>query len=283
MAAAPDDALPTVRLGPYAVSRLIVGANPVLGFSYVGGLMSRFMQDYFTVERTVDLLERCLDVGINTWQTSAHEKVHAALEGLRQRGRDIQWIFLASTSHTEDEGALDEVIRRDRPIAIVHHGGVSDRLWREGRIEEVHDFARRVRDRGILAGISAHNPRVIQHAEDNGWNLDLYMACFYQLTRTREELEHVVGREVPLWGEFLPGDPARMCAVVQQVQRPCLAFKILAGGRRADRPEELEAAFEFAFGNIKRTDAVIVGMFPRFSDQAGEDAALTRRFGTLSP
>ena len=65
--------MPTIRLGEFEVSRLIVGANPVLGFSYMGGLMAQFMVDYFTAERIQDLLVRCLEVGINTWQTSPHE------------------------------------------------------------------------------------------------------------------------------------------------------------------------------------------------------------------
>jgi hypothetical protein len=69
-----------------------------------------------------------------------------------------------------------------------------------------------------------------------------------------------------------------MCEVVRQVARPCLAFKILAGGRLGDRPEGTEAAFEYAFANIKPTDGVIVGMFPRFRDEPAENAALARRF-----
>ena len=277
-----DRAMPTIRLGDHTVSRLIVGANPVLGFSYMGGLVARFMHDYFTLDRTVDLIERCLDVGINTWQTSAHEKIDQSLERLRDSGRDVQWIFLASSPHLEDHRALEEAVRRHRPIAVVHHGGVSDRLWREGRIEQAHDFARRVRDLGVLAGISAHNPDVIRHAEDKGWNLDLYMTCFYRVTRNHAELKEEIGMsEVPLGGIYLPGDPARMCEVVRGVKRPCLGFKILAAGRRCDRPQQVEAAFKFAFANIKRTDAVIVGMFPRFRDQPAENAALTRRFGAV--
>jgi len=54
--------------------------------------------------------------------------------------------------------------------------------------------------------------------------------------------------------------------VIRQVPRPCLGFKILAAGRRCDSRESVRQAFEFAFQNIKPSDAVIVGMFPKFSD-----------------
>jgi len=274
--------MPAIKLGPHTVSRLVVGANPILGYSYMGSLVSRFMHDYFTLDRTVELLAHCMDLGINTWQSSWHQKVDQALTRLRDAGRNIQWIFLANTAHSQNPAALRDVLRRHKPIAVVHHGGVTDRLWREGKIKQVRDFVRRVKDLGALAGISAHNPEVICYAEDSGWNADLYMTCFYRLTRTHDELHAMLG-EVPLWGEFLPSDPVRMCEAIRSVKRPCLAFKILAGGRLADRPEQTKRAYQFAFRNIKATDGVIVGFFPRFGDHAAEGAALTRRFGAPSP
>ena len=285
LGAAPDEQqMPRVQLGSYDVSRLIVGSNPILGYSHLSGTMSRIMTDYYTPERIQQLLLRCLEMRINCWQSSAHERVDEALRTLRDGGRDIRWIFLASNPHLDDAAALRDIVRRNKPIAIVHHGGVSDALWREGKIEKAHDFAKRVKDLGVLAGLSAHNPDVIRNAEDKGWGLDLYMTCLYRVTRTAEELKKEFGMaETPLGGSvYLPGDPARMCEVIRGVKRPCLAFKILAAGRRCERPQDVEAAFELAFKNIKKSDAVIVGMFPRYRDEAAEDAALARRFSSLS-
>ena len=279
--AAPLDKMPMIRLGRYQVSRLIVGSNPILGYSHVSSVMDRLMMDYYTLERIQDLLSGCLEAGLNTWQTSAHEKVDRSLVTLRDSGRDIQWIFLASSPHLEDPKALKEIILRNQPIAIVHHGGVSDRLWREGKIEQAHDFAKRVQDLGVLAGLSAHNPAVIRHAEEKGWNLDFYMTCFYRVSRTPEEIQTEL-KGMPLGELFLANDPPKMCEVIRQVKRPCLGYKILAAGRNCSQPGDVERAFEFAFRNIKPSDAVIVGMFPRYRNEPAEDAAYTRRFAPLS-
>ena len=61
-----------------------------------------------------------------------------------------------------------------------------------------------------------------------------------------------------------------------ETKKPCLGFKILAAGRKCDSPGQVRGAFEFAFRNIKPTDAVIVGMFPRFSDQLSENVGIVR-------
>lgn len=47
-------------------------------------------------------------------------------------------------------------------------------------------------------------------------------------------------------------------------------------GRKCDSPEQVRAAFQFAFKNIKPQDAAIVGMFTKLSDQISENVKLVR-------
>ncbi len=44
----------------------------------------------------------------------------------------------------------------------------------------------------------------------------------------------------------------------------------------------METAFRDTYAGIKPNDAVIVGIYDRYSDQAAEDAALVRRYGTTA-
>ncbi len=41
----------------------------------------------------------------------------------------------------------------------------------------------------------------------------------------------------------------------------------MAASRHGRTQEDARKAFEFAFENIKPTDAVVVGMFPKYEDQ----------------
>jgi hypothetical protein len=273
--------MPMIQLGSHKVSRLIVGSNPMFGYSHSSALLSRLMVDYFTLENIAKLLDQCLALGINTWQSSASEKVEKTLDDVRSRGGNLQWIFLANSPHLEDPKALKDLIERNKPIAVVHHGQVTDRFWREGQINKARDFVKRVQDLGVLGGLSSHNPAVIRHAEEQGWNPDFYMASFHRLSRSPDEVKAELN-EAPMGEVFLASDPPRMCEVIREVKRPCVAFKILAAGRKCDRPEQVSSAFEYAYRNIKRSDAVIVGLFPRYQDQALEDARLAARFSGLS-
>jgi len=270
--------LPTIRLGEHSITRLIVGSNPISGYSYMGPILDRHMQEYFTPERIVEFLWTCEREGINAHQFSRPEQMSDVFRKLRARGSKMKFICLHDGG--PERISVEKVVQDTQPIAIVHHGGVTDRLFREGKSREVHDFVKRVQDAGVLAGVSAHNPDCIKQIADEGWQVDLFMTCFYYLTRTPEELEKMPPVvTVQVGYSFFASDPLAMTKVVRQVDQPCLGFKILAAGRMCGRDYKVEAAFKFAFEYLKPTDGVIVGMYPRYQDQIRQNAGYTRKFG----
>jgi hypothetical protein len=81
---------------------------------------------------------------------------------------------------------------------------------------------------------------------------------------------------LPVGETYVAADPDRMTAALRQAKRLCLGFKILAAGRRTGSAEQVRECFTYAFKNLKPADAVIVGMFPKFSDQIAENVATVR-------
>ena len=130
-------------------------------------------------------------------------------------------------------------------------------------------------------GGSAHNPDCIKRVADEGWDVDFFMTCFYFLTRKISKVDCET-RTLQIVYPFFKDDPVKMTAVVRQVDQPCLGFKILAAGRRCANQQMVREAFEFAFSNIKPTDGVIVGMYPRFFDEVNANAEYTRQFAPVS-
>ena len=80
---------------------------------------------------------------------------------------------------------------------------------------------------------------------------------------------------------FYRDDPAAMTRVIREVEKPCLGFKILGAGRLCESQETVREAFKFAFENIKPTDGVIVGMYPRFFDEIAANAQYTRELAAV--
>jgi hypothetical protein len=271
--------LPTITLGRHRISRLVAGWNPIGGHSHTTLDMARAMREWFTEERVVEFLLGCEGHGITAWQYDYTDKSVAALRRARARGSRLQAICL----HAERpyDVPLRTVVADTAPIAIVHHGGVTDALFHSGQAQRVRDFVKKVKDFGLLAGVSSHCPDHIKRIADAGWENDFFMTCFYYVNRPREEQQRLLGK-VTVGEPFFESDPADMTAVMRQVGKPCLGFKILAAGRSCWSAPSVEQAFRYAFSNIKPRDGVIVGIFPRYSDQIGDNAALVRRYGVVS-
>jgi len=125
-------------------------------------------------------------------------------------------------------------------------------------------------------GLSAHDPTLIEEAEKRGWDVDYDMCSLDDLTRPREEFRAILGEPLPLGEIYLPSERPRMFQAIQSTEKPCLAYKILAAGRRIGSPAEVRRCFEEAFTGIKPTDAVIVGMYQQWGDQVGQNAAIVR-------
>jgi hypothetical protein len=273
--------LPTIQLGKHTVTRLIIGGNPIYGYSHFNKLLSQHQTAWHTPERVVALLKRCEQAGINTWQNSYAKRTLDDLERFRSAGGQLQWLCLGKPDWDRMPDRIDDAAKH-KPIGIAPHGALAEKLHRENRLGVLTDLLKRIRDQGVLVGLSAHNPALIELAEDKGWDIDYYMCCLYYLTRPRDELRKLLGDDLPLGEIYLRSDPPRMFAAIQAARKPCLAYKVLAAGRRIDSAAEIRSCFETALKHIKPTDALIVGMYQQFGDQVGENAALVREICSRS-
>ncbi len=273
------ESLPKVRLGrsDTQVTRLISGGNPLCGNSHFSDEMSAQMSEYFAPEQVVAYFHRLQALGINTVQARGdYHRILHWMELFRREGGQLHWIAQTASEMSCAYRNI-RVLAAAGAVGIYHHGTQTDRFWLEGRIEDVHDYLKCIRDTGVQVGLGTHTPEVIEHAEEKGWDIDFYMACFYNLNRKPRESALVSGRAAPAAEEFLPEDPPRMCRVIRQTETMCLAFKILGASRLCSTQQDVEAAFQFAFSNIKPQDAVVVGMFPKYEDQIALNIQYARK------
>ena len=274
-ASADPPRLPVIKLGKHEVTRLILGGNPIYGFSHFNHLLSQYQTDWHTPERVFELLQHAEGQGINTWQNSYAERTLADLARYRSAGGKMQWLCLSKPDWDQNPQLVEETAKRG-PIGIAPHGALGERLHRQNKLGVLTDLLKRIRDSGVLVGLSAHNPALIELAEEKGWDVDYYMCCLYYLTRPREEFQKLLGGELPVGEIYLSSDPARMFKVIRTTRKPCLAYKVLAAGRRIEGPAQVRQCFETAFNNIKPTDAVIVGMYQQLNNQVGENCSIVR-------
>jgi hypothetical protein len=269
----PAASLPKVRFGDVEISRMVMGCNQFYGYSHFNGLLDRLMVDWNTPDRICQTLLQCQQNGINAYQYAHRENPLKDLENFRSQGGNMHLIATDPTL-----SPVDEVVRSSRAMALYLHGERTDFLFRDGKMDQAQEYTKKLRQTGVRVGIGTHKPEVVEFVEEHGWDVDFYMLCVYNRTRTPEEFRKMLGvLPLPASDVYLETDPPRAYEVARKTSKTCFLFKILAAGRVVRSPAEVDKAFKQAFDSIKPQDCVVVGMFPRFKDEIKENCDRVRR------
>jgi hypothetical protein len=255
-----------VRLGELEVSRFIVGHNTVCGCSHVSRERDSEMKRYFTDENVLALYDQAEAAGLRTLLIRGDFRMLNWIELYRRRGGTMD-VISQTASEMRDVFQNIRILAAAGVKAVYHHGSQTDKFWRQGRIDDVEDYLKCMRDCGVSVGMCTHQPEIIEYAEERGWDVDFYMGCFYNISRKPRDSSIVTGKAAYEGEEYLDEDRDRMTAAIRAVDKPCLGFKILAASRNCATQEDVAEAFRYAYANIKPTDAVVVGLFPRDRDE----------------
>lgn len=233
----------TIKLGNHNISRLICGGNPFGGYSHGGNLvyLGRLFKQYFTDEKIAETLQVCTDNGVNTALIETEDNILRSLDLYEKKmGHRIQWICqippdrknLGLMAHTKHQIQL---AAENKAVCAFIQGAATESIFSAGKIEELRELICIIKDKGIVAGICAHKPDVIEKAEE----LDMG-AEFYMLTLNK------VG--------YCCDDPEAAKKTMKKINKPFISFKVLGAGR--DNPESgFRNAFEAG------ASFIAVGMF----------------------
>jgi hypothetical protein len=170
--------LPTVKLGGYEVSRLIVGGNPFSGNSHVSPEMDSDMEDYFTTDRIKQTLFRCEECGINTMQLRADKHIFRVIREFRLDGGTLNWIAQTAPEMSSFQGNINQIMRYD-PIAVYHHGTVTDSLFKQKEFGEITKRLAVIRATGRAVGLAARICRRLSNIPRStaGTWISIWRAC----------------------------------------------------------------------------------------------------------
>jgi hypothetical protein len=267
--------LPVIKLGGTDITRLIIGGNPFSGNSHVSAALDAEMMDYFTTENIKKTLWDCVTHGINAMQLRGDRHIMRIMRELQNEGCPLRWIAQTTPETAPFDNHVQSMLAYD-PAAIYHHGTVTDALFKDKQYDELARRMSVIRKTGKPSGLGTHMPEVITYAEEHRWEVDFYMACVHNLSVETRESSAVTNRS-NTDERFEDEDRPLMYAAIRGVDKPCLAFKILGATRKCQSRESVEAAFRDGSANIKKTDAIVVGMYPKLHDQVRENCGIVEK------
>ena len=261
--------LPTGKIGNLKLSRLISGGNLISGWAHSRDLhyVPSLMRAYNTEEKVLDTLQLMEEHGITAIIADPIKKPKDILARYwKERGGKMQWIAEGHPDMDDWKTNIQQSI--DFGASAVYVQGVkADQFYKAERLELLGKCVEFIKSKGTPGGIGAHKLEVIMESEKANYGADFYVKTLhhasYWSARKPDQKEDVIESRTDNYWDL---DPQRTIAFMQEVQKPWIAFKVLAAG--AIRPE---SGFKYALEN--GADFLCVGMF---DFQVAQNVALVK-------
>ena len=258
--------LPCGKIGNVSISRLFMGGNMIGAYAHSRDLMyvPELFRAYNTESKIFETLELAEQCGINTVMLDPRDWP-TVLKYKRERGGQIQTLigarWLGDMTKTGDQ------IKRlvDEGATILYLLGVhADRRLLAGDPDTIGRVVDLIKQQGVPAGVGSHSLQTPITCERDKVNADFYVKSFHMdrywsasPQDKREEWCWYKGRRTE-HGYYHDNiwclDAEKTAAFMESVDKPWVAFKVMAAG--AIHPK---TAFSHAYRN--GADFIVAGMF----------------------
>jgi hypothetical protein len=220
------------------------------------------MRHYFTDKKIMETWQICEECGINTmigpvnspYAVGADPTIRVYRRYRSELGGRIQWIAQTYPKTDELTASIQTAIDNGAVGAFVH-GGIGDHWVECGRIDLLAKAMEFIKKNGLIAGCACHCLSVPIALEEAGVEPDFYMKTLHSddyWSATPKDQRPENG--LPPYDNMWCSRPQETIEFMRTVQKPWIAFKVLAAGAIGPRD-----GFKFAFEN--GADFVNVGMF----------------------
>jgi uncharacterized membrane protein YphA (DoxX/SURF4 family) len=256
--------LPKGKLGNMNISRMIMGCNLMSGYAHARDLKyaNTLFKAYNTEQKVLETFHLGERAGINA-TFMINENYPLFNKYLKLYGGKMQSVCQTYLKPEDFLGDIDKAIGNGAN-ALYIQGAEGDRYVREGKISQLAKAIEHIKKQGYLAGMGGHSIEVIKACEKEGIPVDFYVKTFHNdnywsAHPIEERVEFSVDTKRnpehnKIHDNMFDLFPVKTTEFMKGVDKPWIAFKVLAGG--AILPKD---GFKFAFE--KGADFICVGMF----------------------
>lgn len=260
---------PRTKIGNVSLPRLIIGCNWISGFSHLSASGDTLIrQTHCGPESVSEIFEEFLAHDINAVlglfgvDKNLMPAVNLAQErtGKKLLLIDEPIINVDDTEQARKEAkkVIDECAKRGAAFCLPLHSCIEQLVNKNKQtIERLPDYLYMIRDAGMIPGLSAHMPEVVQYADLNEYDVETYIQIYNCM------------------GFLMQVEIESISKIIHNAKKPVITIKPLAAGRTTPF-----VGLNFSFNTIREIDMVAIGTFN--ADQAKEDieisfAAIERR------
>lgn len=265
---------PRTKVGELSLPRLIIGCNWISGFSHMSDANDKWIRMTHETPTSVSkIFEKFLEYDVDAvlGLFSVDKNLMPAVQ-LAQEHTGKKLIIIdepiinvddTPTARQEAKKTIQDCAKRGASICMPLHSCVEQLLNKNTKtINRLPDYLEMIREAGMIPGLSAHMPEVVQYADYNEYDVETYIQIYNCM------------------GFLMQVEIESVAKIIHAAKKPVITIKPLAAGRTTPF-----VGLNFVYNTIREQDMVSIGCFN--ADQAEEDieismAAMERRMPQIA-
>ncbi len=264
---------PRTEVEGVSLPRMLIGTNWMLGWSHTSlSADHAILQRFAAPQATCDMVKAYLSHGIDAMMGLYNGK-DALLAGIHQAEQETgRKVILIDTPiiNVDDSAAARQEAEKEIALSaangarfcLIHHSSAEQLVNKNKRtMDRLPDYLDMIRQHGMIPGLSAHMPELIQYSDANEYDVQTYIQIYNCM------------------GFLMQVEIEGVRRIIETAKKPVMSIKAMAAGRVSPY-----VGLTFSFATLRPQDMVTVGASS--PEEVHEDveiamAAIERRFPDL--
>ncbi|NLV74859.1 MAG: hypothetical protein GXY52_09295 [Chloroflexi bacterium] len=233
------DSFPMTAIGGEPISRMIAGSNWFRGYSHYSSAKDKWIREYMTLELITEVLCVFACNGINAYIAMPDDQTKEVLRRVKEEtGVTMHLIATPSGEHIDDLlPGIEASAEAGARFCLPHqHWTDGNLVANEQRIIGIEQATRRIRELGMIPGLSTHRPETVVICDKAGYDVETYIQIY-----------NAIGFLCQVETDWIE-------RVINNSPKPIICIKPLAGGRILP-----PTGLSFVYHSIKPIDTICIG------------------------
>jgi hypothetical protein len=239
---------PRTTVGGVSLPRLLIGTNWFLGYSHTSLAKDKFIKELQTRERITAVIGKFLEYDVDAVLGPLNDHLEYAIRDAEQKwGRKVIRIYTpgfdltpgvqAGPNTGSAEAVFDQCAAYGATFCLPHQA-VTDALIdrRAGVIRDWDVYAKMIRSRGMIPGLSTHMPEAVVYADKQNADVETYIQLYNAA------------------GFLLQVETDWVMQIIRNAKKPVMTIKPLAAGKLLP-----PVGLAFVWSTIRDCDMVSIG------------------------
>ncbi|MCS7180434.1 MAG: hypothetical protein NZ891_03680, partial [bacterium] len=225
--------MPRTNVGGISLPRILCGTNWFLGYSHQTNSKDRTIKEFMDEKRVTDILCTCVKNGIDAVMGPPSEFLVECIKKAEEK-TGVEIIYICTPWKIEEVGWAKE---KGAKICMPHTS-VTDTYVnkRDKNLNGIEVWLRKIREYGMIPGLSTHVPETVIYADITGLDVETYMQIYNAL------------------GFLCQIEVEWIYKIINEAKKPVMIIKPFAAGRLTPF-----VGLNFVVNTIRDIDMITIG------------------------